>query len=36
MLALYQWGGEENGYVTGGWGGQMLREAEVLVVWGKG
>ena len=30
MLALTGRDGEENGYVVGGWGGQMLWEAEVL------
>ena len=30
MLAPKQWDGEENGCVVGGWGGQMLWEAEAL------
>ena len=30
MLALKQWDGKENGCPVGGWGGQMLLEAEAL------
>ena len=29
-MAPKQWDGEENGCVVGGWGGQMLWEAEAL------
>ena len=29
-MAPNQWDGEENGCVAGGWGGQMLWEAEAL------
>ena len=30
MLAPNQWDGEENGCIVGGWGGQILWEAEAL------